>query len=206
MRKCRAVETPVSSPLLSVLYTDKKWSDDVHAIQKGHSPSRQGRRSFVTLRVTPSFSLILNPSSALSPCDHAKFDEKRITHTHAVNTVLARSRRTTCTHFSCSRQRRDYYQPPYTHEPILRTSVVEGDYLRPCISTLTSSDDQTTISAPATDPRLMRSFFPHAELFFSFLQNCQFTFRFAANIGISFLSNWTLAKLKSKANGYQSGN
>lgn len=138
----------------------------MHAIQKGHSPSRQGRRSFVTLRVTPSFSLILNPSSALSPCDHAKFDEKRITHTHAVNTVLAGLRRTTCTHFSCSRQRRDYYQPPYTHEPILRTSVVEGDYLRPCISTLTSSDDQTTISAPATDPRLMRSFFPSRKTLF----------------------------------------
>lgn len=36
---------------------------------------------------------------------------------------------------------------PYTHEPILCANVVEGDYLRPCISTL--SDDQTTkISVP----------------------------------------------------------
>lgn len=32
------------------------------------------------------------------------------THTCVVKHCVPRSRRTTCTHFSCSRQRRDYYQ------------------------------------------------------------------------------------------------
>lgn len=32
------------------------------------------------------------------------------THTYVVKHCVPRSRRTTCTHFSCSRQRRDYYQ------------------------------------------------------------------------------------------------
>lgn len=70
------------------------------------------------------------------------------THTYVVKHCVPRSRRTTCTHFSCSRQRRDYYQTTIHARTNLMCDVVEGDYLRPCISTL--SDDQTTkISVPA---------------------------------------------------------
>lgn len=108
-----------------------------------HRPAKIG--AVLSHRESHPTSLTLNPSLALSRRDRRKF--RRETN-HTPRTT--RSRRTTCTHFSCSRQRRDYYQPPYTHRPILRTSVVEGDYLRPCISTLTSCDDQTTnIFAPA---------------------------------------------------------
>lgn len=55
---------------------------------------------------------------------------------------------------------------PYTHEPILCANVVEGDYLRPCISTL--SDDQTTkIFVPAywSAVKCCTFFFLHFSLF-----------------------------------------
>lgn len=68
---------------------------------------------------------------------------------------------------------------PYTHEPILCANVVEGDYLRPCISTL--SDDQTTkISVPTYWSSVKCCTFFFSTFFFTLIQNCQTIFEIRA--------------------------
>lgn len=127
--------------------TDKKWNVDEHIIQKGHSPSRQGRRRFITSQVTPNLvDILIFPDTFSLQAREIRWEMDL--HIHALWSTVSRDHeerraRTSAALGSVATTTK----LPYTHEPILCANVVEGDYLRPCISTL--SDDQTTkISVP----------------------------------------------------------
>lgn len=125
--------------------TYKKWNVDEHIIQKGHSPSRQGRRRFITSQVTPNLvDILIFPDTFSLQAREIRWEMDL--HIHALWSTVSREERRARTSAALGSVATTT-KLPYTHEPILCANVVEGDYLRPCISTL--SDDQTTkISVP----------------------------------------------------------
>lgn len=94
--------------------------------------------------------LLLIRFIALSPVDHRQEFPWKETHTNTGYEEITKSDRARTSATALGSVATTTSLHTRTNES-LRESVVEGDYLRPCISTLTSSDDQT-ITILATPP------------------------------------------------------